>query len=63
MWQKTGFRKSKKAKAEIMRKHFVFSGASLCFGRTETLLCEAKQSRWSNQIANSNDGENNKKSK
>ena len=35
-----------------MRKHFVFSGASLCFGRTETLLCEAGKSRWSNQISN-----------
>ena len=46
-----------------MRKYFVFSGASLCFGRTETLLCEAGKSRWSNQNTNNNDDESNKKSK
>ena len=32
-----------------MRKYFVFSGASLCFGRTETLRCAAGKSRWSNK--------------
>jgi hypothetical protein len=46
-----------------MRNYFVSWGASLCFGRTETLLCEAKKSRWSNQISNSISDENNKESK
>ena len=42
MWQKTGSGNEDKPGLQIINECLFFSGASLCFGQPETLLCEAK---------------------
>ncbi len=42
-----------------MSEGLFLSGASLCFGQPETLLCEAKTSRWSHLLLNANSNEMN----
>ena len=59
MWQKTGSGNEEKPGFQIINEGLFFSGASLCFGQTKTLLCEAKTSRRSHYLLNANSNEMN----